>query len=244
MRIAICDDEKEIRDILYQKIKKICSGAEIFLYQSGQELLSADTAPDICLLDIQMSDPNGMETAKEFRKTNKKTILIFVTALDDYVFDAFDVGAFHYLLKPFDDAKFDEVIESALIQYHENEAELEKEAAKGQEYIMVHAGGSHIKVCIEDIVSAEVFNRIVIIHKLDEDIRYYGKLSDLEKIAGKNFFRPHRAYLINFKYVERYDSSVIYLEKGQALIAKQNYSEFVKRYLRYIKECNRRGRGE
>ena len=109
---------------------------------------------------------------------------------------------------------------------------------------MVHAGGSHIKVCIEDIVSAEVFNRIVIIHKLDEDIRYYGKLSDLEKIAGKDFFRPHRAYLINFKYVERYDSSVIYLEKGQALIAKQNYSEFVKRYLRYIKECNRRGRGE
>ena len=133
MRIAICDDEKEIRDILYQKIKKICSGAEIFLYQSGRELLSSDTPPDICLLDIQMSDPNGMETAKEFRKTNKKAILFFVTALDNYVFDAFDVGAFHYLLKPFDDAKFDEVIKSALIQYHENETALEKEAEKSQE---------------------------------------------------------------------------------------------------------------
>ncbi|MDE6664364.1 MAG: LytTR family DNA-binding domain-containing protein [Lachnospiraceae bacterium] len=240
MRIAICDDEKEIRDILSRKIKKICSEAEIFLYQSGKELLLADTQPDLCLLDIQMSEPNGMETAKEFRKTNKKAILIFVTALDDYVFDAFDVGAFHYLLKPFDDAKFDEVINSALIQYNENEAALEEESAKSQEYIMVHAGGCHIKVCIEDIVSAEVFNRIVIIHKLDEDIRYYGKLSDLEKMAGGNFFRTHRAYLVNFKYVEKYDSSVIYLEKGQALIAKQNYSEFVKRYLRYIKECNRR----
>ena len=58
-------------------------------------------------------------------------------------------------------------------------------------------------------------------------------MSDLETLAGDNFFRPHRAYLINFKYVEKYDSTTIYLEKGTALMAKQNYSEFVKKYMKY-----------
>ena len=52
-------------------------------------------------------------------------------------------------------------------------------------------------------------------------------------MAGENFFRPHRAYLINMKYVERYDATNIYLEKGQVLMAKQNYKNFVRRYMEY-----------
>lgn len=64
--------------------------------------------------------------------------------------------------------------------------------------------------------------------------QYYGKMSDLETMAGENFFRPHRAYLINFKYVDKYDASTIYLEKGTAIMSKQNYPEFVKKYIKYI----------
>lgn len=83
------------------------------------------------------------------------------------------------------------------------------------------------------IVYAEVFNRKVVIHKLDDEIEYYGKMSDLEAVAGDSFFRPHRAYLVNFKYVEKYDATTIYLEKGSALMAKQNYPDFVKKYMKY-----------
>ena len=68
---------------------------------------------------------------------------------------------------------------------------------------------------------------------MNERIEYYGKLSDLEDIAGDSFFRPHRAYLINFKYVVRYDATTIYLEKGTVLMAKQNYPKFVKKYMKY-----------
>lgn len=71
------------------------------------------------------------------------------------------------------------------------------------------------------------------LHTLDSDIEYYGKMKDLEKKAGDGFYRPHRAYLVNFRYIRKYDAATIYLEKGQALMAKQNYQEFVKRYLRY-----------
>ena len=109
MRIAVCDDDKEIRDMLAEKIGKLYPEADLWLYRSGEELLSSDKEPDILLLDIQMPGKSGMETAKELRRKSRKAIIIFVTALDDFVFQAFDVGAFHYLVKPFDDGKFAEI---------------------------------------------------------------------------------------------------------------------------------------
>ena len=166
MRIAICDDEKNIRELIGNKVAKQYPEADIIFFQSGEELLLSDKHIDILFLDIQMSGKNGMETARELRKKDKSVILIFVTA-------------------------------------------------------------------VEDIVYAEVFNRKVVIHKLDDEIEYYGKMSDLEAVAGDSFFRPHRAYLVNFKYVEKYDATTIYLEKGTALMAKQNYPDFVKKYMKY-----------
>lgn len=50
---------------------------------------------------------------------------------------------------------------------------------------------------------------------------------------GQDFFRPHRSYLVHFKYVVKYDASRIILEEGAVLMAKPRYSDFVKQYLRY-----------
>ncbi len=55
-----------------------------------------------------------METAKMLRQDNEDMILIFVTAAEEYVFQAFDVGAFHYLVKPFSDEKLKEVVTKAV----------------------------------------------------------------------------------------------------------------------------------
>ncbi len=233
MRIAICDDEKEIRDMLTEKIERLYPKADLLLYQSGEELLLTDAEPDILLLDIQMSGKNGMETARELRRKSKKTILIFVTALEDFVFQAFDVGAFHYLVKPFDDNKFTEVLGNAVREYEERKSGKEDHSYQGKNNLMIMTGGKHITVDLEEIIYAEVFDRKIILHTTQEDIEYYGKMKDLHKKAGEDFFRPHRAYLVNFNYIKKYDATTIYLEKGQALMAKQNYRDFVKSYLRY-----------
>lgn len=230
MRIAICDDEKNIRELIKGKIANQYPDANIIFYSSGEELFLSDNPIDILFLDIQMQGKNGMETARELRKKDKKIIIIFVTAAEEYVFQAFDVGAFHYIVKPIDDAKFKDVLHRAVEEWTSKQAE-EKEPE--EKYLMINNGGVHIKVTIDDIVYAEVFNRKVVIHKLNETIEYYGKMSDLENVAGNSFFRPHRAYLINFKYVEKYDATTIYLEKGTALMAKQKYPEFVKKYMKY-----------
>ena len=71
------------------------------------------------------------------------------------------------------------------------------------------------------------------LHTVHEDIEYYGKLSELEKEAGDDFFRTHRAFLVHFKYIVKYNAFEIQMEKGTALLAKKNYPNFVKAYLRY-----------
>ena len=230
MRIAICDDEKNIRELIESKVRKQCPEVEIVFFSSGEELLLSDMHIDMLFLDIQMSGRNGIETAKELRKSNRMMIIIFVTAVEEYVFQAFDVGAFHYIVKPVNDEKFSSVLQRAVEEWCYKNKDVK---APEENYILINNSGVHTKVVLDEIIYAEVFNRKVVIHKLNKTIEYYGKLSDLESVAGDSFFRPHRAYLINFKYVEKYDATTIYLEKGKVLMAKQNYSEFVKKYMKY-----------
>lgn len=231
MRIGVCDDEKEVREFIKEKVNRLLPKAEVILYESGQEVLCEKTLTDILFLDIQMPGTNGMETAKILRKTDKKTVIIFVTAIEEYVFQAFDVDAFHYLVKPFTNEKFYEVLQKAVKRCHENQEQSQMTDTKQSFMIISH--GKHIVVYPDDIVYAEVFDRKVMLHTLCSDIEYYGKMKELEKKVGEDFFRPHRAYLINFRYVKKYDSTTIWLEKGQVLMAKQNYQEFVKAYLRF-----------
>jgi len=83
-------------------------------------------------------------------------------------------------------------------------------------------------------VYAEVYNRKVIIHTRDTNIEYYGKLQELSEIAGADFFSYTQSLpSYHFKYVQKYDANCVTMENGTALIAKQNYPEFVKQYLKY-----------
>ena len=103
---------------------------------------------------------------------------------------------------------------------------------------MITSGGKHITIQMEDIVYAEVYNRKMILHTMDSDIEYYGKMKELEKKVGEDFYRPHRAYLVNMNYIRKYDARTIYLKKGQALMAKQNYGDFVRKFLKYNQKMN------
>lgn len=272
VKIIVCDDDKAVQEILRHKIEKLCGErgiqCQVCGCDSGEDMLKIPEScrdegkcevwePDILFLDIQMPGKNGMEIAEELRRRNKETILIFVTALSEYVYEAFDVGAFHYLVKPFGDDKLKEVLDKALQQYERQqeiaslrqaESDNMKEAgvqktgagmerdgqANHPAAILVKRGGISTKVRLEDIIYAEVFNRKVMLHTTGGDIEYYGKLTDLSEQVGNDFYRTHRAYLVNFKYVEKYNAATIWLEKGTALISKKQYTGFVRQYMQYI----------
>lgn len=241
MRIVICDDEPEMRKALSEKIRRIQSTDEVLSCASGEELMHMPR-PDILLLDICMPGWDGMEIARKLRLEDKRMVIIFITALEDYVYEAFDVGAFHYLVKPFSDEKLREVLMRASESVKEWDKRQEKGEKKDQKdgtkaedrRLYVKKGGLRIRIPIEHIIYAEVFNRKILLHTTDGDVEYYGKLSDLKAQAGEDFFRPHRAYLINMKYVVKYDAHTIWLEQGSVILSKKQFPVFVKRYLEFI----------
>lgn len=247
MNIAICDDDKKICGLFEEKIKAVYQNADIKSFYNADDLWNTakkepKRVPDILLLDIQMSRMNGMELARKLRNIGWKTILIFITAYADYVFDAFDVGAFHYLVKPVSDNKLEEVLHKAAEQLEQKKSDLENAdsadfhfSKNDERRITIKSGGVHTTVKVSDIIYAEVFNRKIVLHTTTDCIEYYGKLKSLEEELGSDFYRPHRAYLVNMKYVMKYDNSVIFLQNGQVMMAKQNYAGFVKAYMSYMK---------
>lgn len=255
VKIVICDDDRALQNILKKKITSFCADAkitcQIICCDSGEEVLRKELAPDILFLDIQMPGRNGMEIAEDLRKQYKDMILIFVTALPEYVYTAFDVGAFHYLVKPFSDDKLREVLERAL-QFGRQQENIRMRLAEcdsmtgtaggsrqdNPQVILVKRGGIVTKVLLDDIIYAEVFNRKVMLHTMSGDIEYYGKLTDLSKKVGKEFYRTHRAYLVNLKYVEKYNATTIWLEKGTALVSKSQFAGFVRQYMQYIRNSS------
>lgn len=118
--IGICDDEpkmqKALRVPLERKLQLLGEEYRIQEYASGEALLAGSQTDglDILFLDIEMDGLNGMETARSLRRMESDTILIFVTAYPDFVFQGYDVHAFHYILKPYEDRKILEVLEQAL----------------------------------------------------------------------------------------------------------------------------------
>ena len=101
MRIAICDDEQNYRNLITKYIRfyfqEHLLDLEYDEFSSGEELLLSNKKFDIVFLDIEMNELNGIQTAKELNKRNKKTIIFIITAYQKYLDDAMDLNVFRYI---------------------------------------------------------------------------------------------------------------------------------------------------
>ncbi len=234
MKIAVCDDEEKIRNIIMSELKSSFPDDEIISFGIGEDVLRSveqdGYMPNIILLDIMMPGVSGMDVARKLRDISDDVVIIFITGEKQYVFDAFDVRAFHFLVKPFSNEKLVSVIKAA-------KEEIAKATLKPQKkYVMLNSRGSHIRLCASDIIFAEVYGARIIVHTRTDEKEYYGHLSELEKLVGDGFFRTHRGYLVNLRFVKKYDAGKCYMSKGEALISKQNYKVFVKALIDYNKK--------
>lgn len=202
--------------------------ADIDEFSSAEELLNSKKHYGLVFLDIMMPGVNGVNAARALRAQKKADSIVFVTGSKEYVFDAFDVGALHYLLKPIDSKKFKEVFERAHIISKRNDIQHKK--------LVIRTRNSTEAVQISDIFYVESQLKKLIIHTGSRDISCYGKISEFEKELGASFYRCHRGYLINMYYVESYNGESITLVNGEYVyLAKERYADFVKNYLRYMK---------
>ena len=229
IRIAIVDDEKVIREQIKKLIEKKQTDCEIDTYGTGEDLLKADSVYDIIFLDIQMKGMNGIETAKALRQKADNTVLIFITGVKEYVFDAFDVSAFHYLIKPIEENKFWEVCDRAVL-----EVTKKKQNPSGQ--IFIKTRSQSITLEQSDVMYIESRAKKVEIHTKTNIVEAYAAISELEKQLVGSFYRCHRGYLVNMAFIAGYENDSITLNNGETIIlSKDKYSEFVKVYMRYLK---------
>lgn len=216
-------------------------------FSSGRELLQylnrENTKPiDILFLDISMEDMDGMTAAKQLRSQMEHRqeavwgslpLLIFVTGHSEYMSEAFSVNAFQYILKPVKEKDFEKVFAQAVREYRYLTVKKQNELKE----LLVKNNNATRKVPTEDIYYIESSSRKVILCLAYEKIEYYDKISGLENELRQSFFRIHRGYLVNMKYVEQYDRTGVRMKNGDSLlISKYKYQEFVKAYQEYISE--------
>ena len=120
IKIAICDDEAPTRAYLAALIRAQDCPCQIVEYASAGDCLAGCREIDLLFLDIELdrSGPDGMALAGQIREVSQavQPVIIFVTGYEQYVFDAFDVGAFQYLLKPVNEEKFARIFTRAIAQ--------------------------------------------------------------------------------------------------------------------------------
>ena len=236
IRIAICDDEAPTRAYLASLIRAQDCPCEVVEYASAGDCLADHRGIDLLFLDIELNatGPDGMALAHQIREGSSATqpVIIFVTGYERYVFDAFDVGAFQYLLKPVDEEKFAQVFARAVEQIAAN-----RENPQKGRVLTLQSANTSKTVPLDSIYYIESSNHRVELHLKNGEFACYAKIGDLELELQDQFFRIHKGYLVNLSYVAGYSKTEVTLTNGERLLlSKYKYQDFVKAYLHFLKK--------
>ncbi len=207
LKVLIIDDDVGMRLILKKIIEKTEGFELVGEAESGETGLGLVEAlsPHIVFLDIEMPGMGGIECAKRITDIAPKTFIIFATAHENYMPEAFEVYASDYLIKPF---KIDRILttlqrikeifinkESAVVHTPQiTRDSLSKLIIKSKEGISF--------IDSKDIIFIERENRYTLIHTLTESMTTSEGLSEIEERLDKAlFFRSHKSYIINLSMI-------------------------------------------
>ena len=229
MKIAICDDEKSFLKILHNQLCELFKDKKytIECFSSGDSLIASFTTGkyDIIILDIEMDGLNGIETAKEIRNTDRNVTIAFLTSYEDFAIEGYSVKAERYILKHQPDYMYQEQLKGLFNEYNQNH--------KSFNY---SNNNSAFSARLSDIVFFEVYNRKIVVHTIEQDFTFYGKLIELyEQYKNDGFIKVGKSHLINagfIKFIEKNDSV---LSNGtKILLGRSIKNQVVEEYLNYL----------
>ena len=210
IRILIADDDDGMRLIMRRFVEKAGGFQIVGEAKDGRELirLNAQTHPQVILLDVEMPVMTGVECARIIQDINPKTILVFATAHEKYMGDAFEVYAFDYLLKPFREQRVMKTL--ALIRSRLAE-EAEERAVKPEtprnvaprKLMLRHKEGVSF-VDMEDILLIQREERSTVLYLAGgERLVTSDSLSELdERLPDDMFFRTHKSYVVGLRHID------------------------------------------
>ncbi len=143
------------------------------------------------------------------------------------VFDAFEVQAFDYLVKPIDETRFEHMMGRLLSSLQD----------AGSAGLLIQKGYESSIIPFEDIVFCEIIDRKVYVHLVSSEIiDFYDRIDHLETKLDDSFFRCHRSFLIHLKYLKSYKNGTAYMENGKEIpVSRLRSKEFSSVILRYMK---------
>jgi len=236
MKIAICDDEKELLDTLNRLIKlefnKLKRQVEIDCYETGEDLLETNSINeyDVVFLDVYLPGLSGFDVAEKINKKKNNTYIIFITSNAELVYDCFDYEPFYIIPKDAYNIGLPKAIKKLV------------KVRKQYEILEVQNNGKKYKLLMRDIIYLQSGDHAILIHTVKYDYTMRGNLIDLEtKLDSFNFIRVHRKYIINLSYLSRIDTLLdeVILSNGKVLEMSRYYKGKVKeaqiQYLRSMK---------
>jgi two-component system LytT family response regulator len=165
---------------------------------SGEEALGEIRVanPDLLFLDVQMPECDGFDVL-ELLGRNLPPAIVFVTAYDQYALRAFEAGALDYLLKPFDNARFELALSRA-----KQRIRLGRDRAPKLERVVIKNAGQISFVKISEIDWIEAADYYACLHVGARSHLLRRSLSDLEEDLDPNVFcRVHRSSIVNLERV-------------------------------------------
>lgn len=252
IRVIIADDQEGMRLILRKMIEKaegftLCAEAD-----NGTDVIGLVERhkPHVCFLDVEMPGLTGLECAKSIQDTDPHTMIVFATAHDDYMAQAFEVYAFDYMVKPFKLERVMKTLERIrqVMQMRcgqgNNAAQASvaairtRNAASSGRIMLRHKDGVNF-VNQADILLIQRENRSTVLYATDgRRFETSEALGDVqERLDPQIFFRCHKSYIINLNVIDSITpygrwTYVVHLvgTSQDALITHEKYEELEKMF--------------
>jgi two-component system LytT family response regulator len=198
IRALIVDDEPLARSNLAVLLRTDPEIGIVGECGSGAEALSEIRVanPDLLFLDVQMPECDGFDVL-ELLGTDLPPAIVFVTAYDQYALRAFEAGALDYLLKPFDNPRFELALSRA-----KQRIRLGRDRSQRLERVAIKNAGQVCFVKIAEIDWIEAADYYACLHVGPKSHLLRRSLSDLEQDLDPNVFcRVHRSSIVNLEQV-------------------------------------------
>ena len=232
INIAICDDESQQTEYVKMLVGKWSAENNIQInidtFDSAETFKTARNIYDILLLDIQMGGQNGVELAKELRETgdNDNLIIIFITAVVDFIDEGYEVSALHYLLKPVNENKLYATLDKAY-----------KKITQDKKFLIVNSDNKDCHILFEDILYIEAVKHsvdIVTVEGKHYEVRQ--SISQIEAELDNSFFRCQRSYIVMLKHIKYISKKDLLLDSGMTISLSRNvYQDLYRAFIKYFK---------
>lgn len=237
IKIAICDDEENVVDIIYSTVSSafakhsVTADIETFGNAASLERRMRLQVFDLLFLDIDMPGMSGIELGERLRKADDKTDIVYVSGREDKVFDALKVHPFAFVRK----ANFLGDITETVRNY------INTLSARAASTITVQGKGGIVNVAVSDVLYFEGSGKFQLMHITGkkEALPVYRAMEKLEEeLSRYGFIRVHKGMLVNYLFISRISGSGYTLEltNGETLpVSRRKITDIKDRYLELLK---------